>query len=193
MPAIAQSPQVGGVGRGVSLTTVNEGWGMTPAERRRYGLQFGTHDLKRTGFLTANEARQVLNQTGLGHSVLAKIWTLADVDKDGRLSQDEFAIAMHLVEKARKGLTIPVTLPPELLPSGASSQSEGSDSKPSPSPASTPSRTPMTFEDKKKENFDAGRQELERRRRALQERQEREEAEKERKRRQEEEQHRQQE
>ena len=53
--------------------------------------------------------------------------------------------------------------------------------------------TPKTFEDKKRENFDAGRQELERRRRALQEKQEREEAEKEKKRKQEEEQRRQQE
>ena len=53
--------------------------------------------------------------------------------------------------------------------------------------------TPKTFEDKKKENFDAGRQELERRRRAIQEKLEKEEAEKEKKRRQEEEQRRQQE
>ena len=68
-------------------------------------------------------------------------------------------------------------------------------SKPSTTTAipSTPTKSHLTFEDKKKENFDAGRQELERRRRALQEKQEKEEAEKERKRRQEEEQRRQQE
>ena len=52
---------------------------------------------------------------------------------------------------------------------------------------------PKTFEDKRKENFDAGKQELERRRRAIQEKLEKEEAEKERKRKQEEEQRRQQE
>ena len=59
---------------------------------------------------------------------------------------------------------------------------------------STPSSEPVkTLEDKMRENFDAGRQELERRRRAIQEKQEREEAERERKRRQEAEQKRKQE
>jgi hypothetical protein len=188
VPMIAQSPQVGGVGLGVSLGTVTEGWGITPAERSRYGLQFGTLDRTKTGYLTGTEVRPVLNQSGLGQAVLAKIWTLADVDKDGRLSQDEFAIAVHLIEKAKKGLTLPITLPPELLPTGPpSSKKDGVTGPPSSvsSAASTPSRTAMTLEEKKRLNFDAGRQELDRRRRALQEKQEREEAEKERKRRQE--------
>ena len=48
---------------------------------------------------------------------------LSDVDKDGRLSVDEFAIAMHLIDKAKKGLTLPSTLPSELtLTSGGETQ-----------------------------------------------------------------------
>ena len=74
-PLIAQSsPTVGGVGLGVSLSTVNEGWGMTAAERHRYGLQFGTQDRTRAGFLTGSEVKPVLNQSGLELAVLAKIW-----------------------------------------------------------------------------------------------------------------------
>lgn len=114
--------------------------------------------------------------------------TLADIDKDGRLSVEEFSIAMHLIDKAKIGVTLPLTLPPDLLPS-----SNDSGTPPSTVATTPTSKTPWTFEDKKRENFDAGRQELERRRRAIQEKQEKEEAEKERKRRQEEEQRRQQE
>lgn len=93
---------------------------------------------------------------------------------------------MHLIEKAKKGLSLPTTLPVELLPSGKTTSDQ---------PLSAPlvPEQPKTFEDKRKENFDAGKQELERRRRAIQEKQEKEEAEKEKRRKQEEEQKRQQE
>ena len=39
------------------------------------------------------------------------------MDKDGRLTAEEFAIAMHLLEKAKAGLTLPDTLPASLSPS----------------------------------------------------------------------------
>ena len=33
----------------------------------------------------------------LPNNVLGKVWKLADVDKDGMLDSDEFALAMHLI------------------------------------------------------------------------------------------------
>ena len=86
---------------------------------------------------------------------------LSDVDKDGRLSSDEFAIAMFLVEKARKGIPPPTTLPLELQPKKGSLESH------SPSLASN-------FEDRRRENFEKGRAELERRRRAIEEKEQKE-------------------
>ena len=74
MPMIAQSPQVGGVGMGTSFSAVSEGWGITPADRRRYGQQFVTQDRTKSGYLTGTEVKPVLNQSGLEQAVLAKIW-----------------------------------------------------------------------------------------------------------------------
>ena len=62
--------QVGGAGRGVP----NEGWAMTPTEKRRYVLQFGTHDRTKSGFLAGSEVKPILKQSGLEQALLAKIW-----------------------------------------------------------------------------------------------------------------------
>ena len=81
---------------------------------------------------------------------------LSDIDKDGRLSLDEFLIALHLLEKAKKGMPVPRTLPPELsLTKKTGLEPLASDS--------------FNFEDKRKENFEQGRLELERRRKLLEE------------------------
>lgn len=42
--------------------------------------------------------------------------TLADVDKDGKLRAEEFILAMHLVDVAKTGQPLPLTLPSELVP-----------------------------------------------------------------------------
>ena len=84
------------------------------------------------------------------------------MDKDGRLSVDEFAVAMHLIEKSNLGLALPETVPPELRSGKAERTRKLSED------------SAVTFEDKAKENFEYGRMELERRRKAQQEKQEKE-------------------
>lgn len=63
---------------------------------------------------------------------------------------------MFLVERALKGLAPPTTLPSELLPA-----------KVSPVSASPGTIMKSSLEDRKKENFDKGKAELERRRKLL--------------------------
>lgn len=41
---------------------------------------------------------------------------LADLNNDGRLTRDGFAVAMHLIQKKLAGAEIPLTLPPSLIP-----------------------------------------------------------------------------
>ena len=38
------------------------------------------------------------------------------MDKDGKLKADEFILAMHLVDLAKTGQPLPLTLPSELVP-----------------------------------------------------------------------------
>jgi hypothetical protein len=52
----------------------------------------------------------------LPNAVLGKIWKLADVDKDGMMDADEFALAMHLINIKLDGHELPTELPAHLVP-----------------------------------------------------------------------------
>lgn len=56
--------------------------------------------------------------SNLPEEILAQIWDLADINKAGRLSRDEFAIAMYLIRQQRTspGASLPEVLPPNLIP-----------------------------------------------------------------------------
>ncbi|KAF9965575.1 3-hydroxyisobutyryl-CoA hydrolase [Mortierella alpina] len=70
------------------------------------------------GKVNGSTARPYLMGTGLTVEILAKVWTLADWTCDGYLSEDEFAVALHLiraVENGGEGI-LPPTLPTSMLP-----------------------------------------------------------------------------
>ena len=66
--------------------------------------------------LPSTLARQLFKTSGLGTAELAQVWRLADVDQDGALVFDEFCLAMHLIDGARRGVALPDTLPLTLYP-----------------------------------------------------------------------------
>ena len=47
---------------------------------------------------------------------MTQVWNLSDIDRDGCLDQDEFAVAMHLARESTNGKVLPATLPRELTP-----------------------------------------------------------------------------
>jgi len=69
-----------------------------------------------TGFLPGAQARPALMASGLSQAVLKKIWSLADHDKDGKLTVNEYAVAKFLIESAHRGDSLPDILPPGLVP-----------------------------------------------------------------------------
>jgi hypothetical protein len=109
------------------------------ASRNKYIQVFQSNDPSSTGFLNGMQAKNILLATGLQPNTLAKVWSLSDVDADGRLSLDEFIIAMHLCDYAKLGNTLPVALPAELNPT----RSRGSSSASSTSTSALTAQLPM--------------------------------------------------
>ncbi|XP_012882884.1 PREDICTED: intersectin-1 [Dipodomys ordii] len=136
------------------------------------------------------QARTILMQSSLPQAQLASIWNLSDIDQDGKLTAEEFILAMHLIDVAMSGQPLPPVLPPEYIPpsfrrvrsgSGISVVSSSSvDQRLPEEPAledeqqQLEKKLPVTFEDKKRENFERGNLELEKRRQALLEQQRKE-------------------
>lgn len=68
------------------------------------------------GRLSGATVKEELVKSKLPNAVLGKIWKLSDVDRDGYLDKDEFALAMHLISVKLKGNEIPFQLPDHLIP-----------------------------------------------------------------------------
>ncbi|KAK4336868.1 hypothetical protein RND71_043903 [Anisodus tanguticus] len=92
-------------------------WAIPHTSKIKYSQVFNSNDGQRTGLLTGVQARNILIKSGLSQQILAQIWFLSDVDKDGMLTCEEFILSMHLIDCVKKGLPLPSVLPNELLPS----------------------------------------------------------------------------
>lgn len=67
-------------------------------------------------FFPRAAAKTELIKSKLPNSVLSKIWKLSDVDADGYLDAEEFALAMHLINVKLDGNELPNVLPEHLIP-----------------------------------------------------------------------------
>ncbi|XP_043841581.1 intersectin-2 isoform X2 [Dromiciops gliroides] len=155
-------------------------WAVPQPSRLKYRQKFNSLDKGMTGYLSGLQARNALLQSNLSQTQLATIWNLADVDGDGQLKAEEFILAMHLTDMARAGQPLPLTLPPELVPppfrggkpvdslNGTQPCYERTQEEP------PQKKLPVTFEDKRKANYERGNLELEKRRQVLLEQQQRE-------------------
>ncbi|XP_053908787.1 EH domain-containing protein 2 [Cuculus canorus] len=68
------------------------------------------------GKLSGRRARSWMVSSNLPSSVLGRIWKLSDVDRDGMLDAEEFALAGHLIGAKLEGRGLPADLPPRLVP-----------------------------------------------------------------------------
>ncbi|XP_044069692.1 intersectin-1 isoform X5 [Siniperca chuatsi] len=158
-------------------------WAVPQSSRLKYRQLFNSHDKMMSGHLTGPQARTILMQSSLPQGQLATIWSLSDIDQDGKLTAEEFILAMHLIDMAMSGLPLPPVLPPDYLPptfrrvrsdSVQSDQKSVQEETEEETESSQEKKLPVTFEDKKRENFERGNLELEKRRLALQEQQRKE-------------------
>ncbi|KAL2024356.1 hypothetical protein VTK56DRAFT_8838 [Thermocarpiscus australiensis] len=95
-------------------------WLVTPADKAKFDLLFDELDKAKRGFISGEEAVPFFSQSNLSEDVLAQIWDLADINSEGRLTRDEFAVAMYLIRQQRSKRDgtnpLPATLPPNLVP-----------------------------------------------------------------------------
>jgi hypothetical protein len=105
-------------------------------------------------FLSGEVAFGLLSSSGLMQDDLALIWELADQDKDGNLTEEEFILCMYLINAKLRGILpkIPDKVTPELLihPKPQSSSYGG----PPPLPSSTSNANTAAFQSQV-QNFNA--------------------------------------
>ena len=92
-------------------------WAVPTHEKAQYDTQFSRLDSSKQGFVTGEQAVGFFSNSRLSENDLAQIWDLADITQTGQLSQDEFAVAMHLIRQQLNSRgPLPATLPSNLIP-----------------------------------------------------------------------------
>jgi epidermal growth factor receptor substrate 15 len=95
-------------------------WAITPSDKAKFDNIYNGLDRANRGFITGDEAVPFFSESKLPEEALAQIWDLADINSAGRLTRDEFAVAMYLIRQQRGKRdgrdSLPATLPPNLVP-----------------------------------------------------------------------------
>uniref|UniRef100_A0A3B4XJC3 Epidermal growth factor receptor pathway substrate 15 like 1 n=1 Tax=Seriola lalandi dorsalis TaxID=1841481 RepID=A0A3B4XJC3_SERLL len=92
-------------------------WVVPVSDRGRYDDIFLKTDADLDGFVSGQEVKEIFMQSGLSQNVLAHIWALADTRQIGKLTREQFALAMHLIQqKVSKGIDPPQALTADMIP-----------------------------------------------------------------------------
>lgn len=99
-----------------SVSLSDASWAVKAKDKLRYDGMFDSSNPV-GGLLSGEKAKPILLNSKLPVDILGKIWELSDIDKDGSLDRDEFAVAMHLVYQCMNSeKNLPTALPQELVP-----------------------------------------------------------------------------
>uniref|UniRef100_A0A4W6EGK0 Epidermal growth factor receptor pathway substrate 15 like 1 n=1 Tax=Lates calcarifer TaxID=8187 RepID=A0A4W6EGK0_LATCA len=92
-------------------------WVVPVADRERYNDIFKQTDTDNDGLVTGTEVIEIFMQSSLSQTMLAQIWGLADTKQTGKLTREQFSLAMYLIQqKVTKGIDPPTTLTPDMIP-----------------------------------------------------------------------------
>ncbi|KAM9844924.1 epidermal growth factor receptor substrate 15-like 1 isoform 2-T2 [Aulostomus maculatus] len=94
-----------------------ETWVVPVADRERYDDIFKKMDTDNDGLVTGTEVIEIFMQSSLSQTMLAQIWGLADTKQTGKLTREQFYLAMYLIQqKVTKGMDPPSSLTPDMIP-----------------------------------------------------------------------------
>uniref|UniRef100_A0AAX7VVF9 Epidermal growth factor receptor pathway substrate 15 n=1 Tax=Astatotilapia calliptera TaxID=8154 RepID=A0AAX7VVF9_ASTCA len=92
-------------------------WVVSPAEKAKFDELFNKTDADMDGLVSGPEVRDIFLKTGLPSATLARVWELCDIGDIGKLTREQFALALYLINlKLTKGLDPPQNLSPEMIP-----------------------------------------------------------------------------
>jgi epidermal growth factor receptor substrate 15 len=108
-------PPIGPQGTGAAGVS---DWAVTANDKAKFDQIYNDLDKANKGVITGEEAVPFFSQSNLPEDSLAQIWDLSDINSQGHLTRDEFAVAMYLIRQQRmnRGQPLPATLPPNLIP-----------------------------------------------------------------------------
>ncbi|TFK42793.1 hypothetical protein BDQ12DRAFT_676809 [Crucibulum laeve] len=133
-------------GRPITNSSANQ-WDVTPTEKSNADRFFDDLDSQKRGYIEGDVAVPFMLESKLSGEVLAQIWDLSDINNDGRLTRDGFAVAVHLIQKKLAGGEIPAALPQSLVPPSMRNNGASPFSPISTQPQPEPARDLFSFDD----------------------------------------------
>lgn len=101
-------------------TPTGDQWAVSAQDKAQFDQIFATVDTQNRGSITGEQAVGFFSNSRLPEDALAQIWDLADINSEGQLTRDEFAVAMYLIRQQRSKRdgrdVLPQSLPPNLIP-----------------------------------------------------------------------------
>lgn len=84
--------------------------------KSEYDKVFQTLQPTESGKVTGAKAKREMQKSKLPNTSLGHVWKLSDIDRDGCLDSEEFALAMYLIKLKLEGSELPDKLPKHLIP-----------------------------------------------------------------------------
>ncbi|KAG6831412.1 hypothetical protein H0H87_005233 [Tephrocybe sp. NHM501043] len=99
-----------------TTATSAEIWDISSTAKATAEREFDAMDSLNVGYLEGDVLTNFMLRFQLAPEDLAQIWDLADLNKDQRLTREEFVVAIHLIEQRLQGAELPYILPPSMIP-----------------------------------------------------------------------------
>ncbi|KAG6853449.1 hypothetical protein C0991_004307 [Blastosporella zonata] len=109
-------PSTSPLRRSPTSATSAQTWDVSATAKAIADQEFDVLDSSNVGYIEGDVVAKFMLRFELIPEDLALIWDLADLNNDQRLTREEFAIAMHLIEQRLNGAELPCILPTSMIP-----------------------------------------------------------------------------
>merc|ERR1719220_1317490 len=103
--------------KNLQILILQKKWSVTGTQKAKFDTKFYSLALN-AGKASGQQVMNIMLQSQLSKDVLRKIWDLSDIDQDGKMDNEEFALCLFLIEMTKDGVKLPPTLPIALVPPG---------------------------------------------------------------------------